>query len=136
MRFFIVKCFVLFFFSSSLLFFSSTQASNGSSAAAGHADRPYWVLLEFVRPVTCPRRCKVIASRLDTDVHANACRLAFHGVLLVGFEEQDYATLCLPKLRIYKEKHKEGIAERVNGFITLIMQCIYAFFLIDQLTAH
>uniref|UniRef100_UPI00358F7958 selenocysteine-specific elongation factor isoform X2 n=1 Tax=Myxine glutinosa TaxID=7769 RepID=UPI00358F7958 len=104
---------------------ASDQASNGSSATAGHADKPYWVLLEFVRPVACPHRCKVIASRLDTDIHANACRLAFHGVLLVGFEEQDYATLCLPRLRIYKEKHKEGIAERANGEHEVIGRALF-----------
>ena len=37
-----------------------------------------FAFLEFERHVTCPERCLVIGSRLDTDIHTNTCRLAFH----------------------------------------------------------
>lgn len=73
-----------------------------------------WALLELERPVTCPPLCLVIGSKLDSDVHANACRLAFHGRLLHGFEDKSYGETALPRLRIYKTKHKEGQVERVS----------------------
>ncbi|XP_068568787.1 selenocysteine-specific elongation factor isoform X2 [Cebidichthys violaceus] len=79
-----------------------------------------WALLEFERPVTCPSLCLVIGSKLDTDIHANACRLAFQGRLLQGFEDKGYAETALPRLRIYKTKHKEGQVERVTDDYTVI----------------
>ncbi|XP_074952135.1 selenocysteine-specific elongation factor isoform X2 [Phalacrocorax aristotelis] len=75
--------------------------------------RQQWALLEFEKPVTCPKLCLVIGSKLDTDIHANTCRLAFHGVLLQGMEDKNYMETFLPKLKVYKLKHKEGQVERV-----------------------
>ncbi|KAL0978352.1 hypothetical protein UPYG_G00169400 [Umbra pygmaea] len=83
-------------------------------------DEEQWALLEFERPVTCPSLCLVIGSKLDTDIHANACRLAFQGRLLEGFEEKSYAESTLPRLHIYKSKHKEGQVERVTDDYTVI----------------
>ncbi|XP_070694683.1 selenocysteine-specific elongation factor [Pempheris klunzingeri] len=83
-------------------------------------DPEQWALLEFERPVTCPSLCLVIGSKLDTDIHANACRLAFQGYLLHGFEDKGYAETALPRLRIYKTKHKEGQVERVTNDYTVI----------------
>lgn len=76
--------------------------------------RQQWALLEFEKPVTCPKLCLVIGSKLDTDIHANTCRLAFHGVLLQGMEDKNYTETFLPKLKVYKLKHKEGQVERVR----------------------
>ena len=73
-----------------------------------------WALLEFEKPVTCPPNCLVIGSRLDTDIHANTCRLAFHGRLLHGMEEKNYAESTLPRLLISKDKQREGAVERVH----------------------
>ena len=78
-------------------------------------DPEQWALLEFERPVTCPALCLVIGSKLDTDVHANACRLAFQGRLLEGFQDKAYGESDLPRLRIAKMKHREGQVERVSG---------------------
>lgn len=72
-----------------------------------------WALLEFERPVTCPPLCLVIGSRLDSDIHGNTCRLAFHGKLLEGFEDKNYMETALPRLKISKDKQKEGAVERV-----------------------
>ncbi|NIG59731.1 selenocysteine-specific elongation factor [Pontoporia blainvillei] len=81
-------------------------------ASEGRCPRQQWALVEFEKPVTCPRLCLVIGSRLDADIHANTCRLAFHGVLLHGLEDKNYAESALPRLRVYKLKHKHGIVER------------------------
>lgn len=85
----------------------------GQGEAKGR-DPVQWALLEFERPVTCPPLCLVIGSRLDSDIHSNTCRLAFHGKLLDGFEDKNYVDSVLPKLKISKDKHKEGAVERVT----------------------
>uniref|UniRef100_A0A2K6G8T0 Eukaryotic elongation factor, selenocysteine-tRNA specific n=1 Tax=Propithecus coquereli TaxID=379532 RepID=A0A2K6G8T0_PROCO len=90
-----------------------TGDTKAGPAAEGGCPRQQWALLEFERPVTCPRRCLVIGSRLDADVHASACRLAFHGVLLHGLEDRGYAETCLPSLKVFKMKHRHGVVERV-----------------------
>ncbi|KAB0363463.1 hypothetical protein FD754_007619, partial [Muntiacus muntjak] len=86
------------------------KAGQGS---AGHGPRQQWALVEFEKPVTCPRLCLVIGSRLDADIHTNTCRLAFHGVLLHGLEDRSYAESALPSLRVYKLKQRHGVVERV-----------------------
>uniref|UniRef100_A0A5F8APH7 Selenocysteine-specific elongation factor n=1 Tax=Macaca mulatta TaxID=9544 RepID=A0A5F8APH7_MACMU len=81
-------------------------------ATEGHCPRQQWALVEFEKPVTCPRLCLVIGSRLDADIHTNTCRLAFHGILLHGLEDRNYADSFLPRLKVYKLKHKHGLVER------------------------
>ncbi|XP_075039726.1 selenocysteine-specific elongation factor isoform X2 [Mixophyes fleayi] len=84
-----------------------------------------WALLEFEKPVTCPKLCLVIGSRLDTDIHSNTCRLAFHGVLLEGMEDKNYSETFLPKLKVFKMKHKEGQVERVNDEYSVIGRSLF-----------
>lgn len=96
-------------------YFFQDEYVTGQGKASSGPDPEQWALLEFERPVTCPSLCLVIGSKLDTDIHANACRLAFQGCLLQGFEDKGYAETALPRLRIYKTKHKEGQVERVSG---------------------
>lgn len=95
------------------------------AGGGGGAEAEQWALLEFERPVTCPSPCLVIGSKLDTDIHANACRLAFHGRLLLGFEDKSYGETALPHLRIYKTKHKEGQVERVADDYTVIGRSLF-----------
>lgn len=95
------------------------------AGGGGGAEAEQWALLEFERPVTCPSPCLVIGSKLDTDIHANACRLAFHGRLLLGFEDKSYGETALPRLRIYKTKHKEGQVERVADDYTVIGRSLF-----------
>lgn len=85
-----------------------------SQAAEGYCPRQQWALVEFEKPITCPRLSLVIGSRLDADIHANACRLAFHGLLLHGLEDRSYTESILPTLKVYKLKHKHGLVERVS----------------------
>uniref|UniRef100_A0A4W5QYJ5 Selenocysteine-specific elongation factor n=1 Tax=Hucho hucho TaxID=62062 RepID=A0A4W5QYJ5_9TELE len=102
-------------------YFHQDEYVIGQREAGGAGQDPeQWALLEFERPVTCPILCLVIGSKLDTDIHANACRLAFQGRLLEGFEEKSYSETTLPRLRIYKTKHKEGQVERVTDDYTVI----------------
>ncbi|KAI3370139.1 hypothetical protein L3Q82_024927, partial [Scortum barcoo] len=100
-------------------FYQDEYITSQGEASSG-PDPEQWALLEFERPVTCPSLCLVIGSKLDTDIHANACRLAFQGYLLHGFEDKGYTETALPRLHIYKTKHKEGQVERVTDDYTVI----------------
>lgn len=101
---------------------SSSSEENKENDQAGGVQLPrqQWALLEFEKPVTCPKLCLVIGSKLDTDIHANTCRLAFHGVLLQGMEDKNYTETFLPKLKVYKLKHKEGQVERVSRLLNAL----------------
>ncbi|XP_071349211.1 selenocysteine-specific elongation factor isoform X2 [Trachinotus anak] len=101
-------------------YFYQDEYVTGQGETSSGPEPEQWALLEFERPVTCPLLCLVIGSKLDTDIHANACRLAFQGRLLQGFEDKSYAETALPRLRIYKTKHKEGQVERVSDDYTVI----------------
>ncbi|XP_072845641.2 selenocysteine-specific elongation factor isoform X5 [Pogona vitticeps] len=93
---------------------SSDENKENDQGGERQLPKQQWALLEFEKPVTCPKLCLVIGSKLDTDIHANACRLAFHGVLLQGMEDKNYGDTFLPKLKVYKLKHKEGQVERME----------------------
>ncbi|XP_066553728.1 selenocysteine-specific elongation factor isoform X2 [Amia ocellicauda] len=95
------------------------RPAQGAESGSGR-DPEQWALLEFEKPVTCPRRCLVIGSKLDTDIHANTCRLAFQGRVLSGFEGRGYAETDLPSLCIFKSKQREGQVERVTDDYTVI----------------
>ncbi|XP_036767442.2 selenocysteine-specific elongation factor isoform X1 [Manis pentadactyla] len=96
-----------------------------AQAPGGRCPRQQWALMEFEKPVTCPRLCLVIGSRLDTDIHANTCRLAFHGVLLHGLEDKNYTESFLPRLKLYKLKHKQGLVERVMDDYSVIGRSLF-----------
>ncbi|KAM5304489.1 selenocysteine-specific elongation factor isoform 4-T4 [Glossophaga mutica] len=105
---------------------SSHQANEKvGQATEGQCPQQQWALIEFEKPVTCPRLCLVIGSRLDADIHANMCRLAFHGILLHGLEDKNYAESLLPRLRVYKLKHKHGLVERVIDNYSVIGRSLF-----------
>lgn len=104
---------------------SSEENKENDQAGEIQLPRQQWALLEFEKPVTCPKLCLVIGSKLDTDIHANTCRLAFHGVLLQGMEDKNYAETFLPKLKVYKLKYKEGQVERVMDDYSVIGRSLF-----------
>lgn len=55
----------------------------------------HWARLEFQTPVYCPMDSLVIGSRLDSEVTANACRLAFSGRLVERYDEKSVSRLQL-----------------------------------------
>ncbi|XP_041500756.1 selenocysteine-specific elongation factor isoform X3 [Microtus oregoni] len=109
---------------------TATEGGDEVNMKAGHTPggqcpRQQWALVEFEKPVTCPRLCLVIGSRLDADIHTNTCRLAFHGVLLQGLEDKNYTESFLPALRVYKLKHKHGLVERVMDDYSVIGRSLF-----------
>jgi len=70
----------------------------------------HWARLEFLTPVYCPMDSLVIGSRLDSEVNANACRLAFSGRLVERFD----AKLDHGRLKSYTKKEKVGTVCRLG----------------------
>ena len=68
------------------------------------SEKHVFALLEFESAVIGQNGSLIIASRLDADIHQNACRLAFHGHILEFFTSKDYN---FSPLRVYKTKEKQ-----------------------------
>lgn len=79
-------------------------------------------------------------SKLDTDIHLNQCRIAFHGHTLHLFANKDFKetsanamksaesvadTYQLSQLKVYKEKAKEGVVERKQDEQTIIGKALF-----------
>ena len=64
----------------------------------------HWARLEFLTPVYCPMDSLVIGSRLDTEVNANTCRLAFSGRLVERYDERHDNG----RLKTYTKKERVG----------------------------
>ena len=78
-------------------------------------------LIELESPLAGQLQTIIIGSRLDTDIHANTCRLAFYGDVLEGFTDSDYMSKDIPnKLRVYKRKEKIGFIDRFVDSQTII----------------
>eukprot|EP01080_Neovahlkampfia_damariscottae_P009788 gene9788-2113_t len=64
-----------------------------------------YCLIELESSIPIPLHSKFIASKLDTDITLNACRLAFHGVVL---PLKDFS-----KIRVFKTKEREALVDRI-----------------------
>ena len=84
-----------------------------------------FALLQFEKPVTCAQHCMVIGAKLDIDIHTTTCRLAFYGKMLHSVADQKYTTNFLPKLKIFKNKAREGVAERKVDDQTVICRGLF-----------
>lgn len=82
---------------------------NGANKPPGV--RGQFALLELESAVICPADSVIIASRLDTDVHSTDCRIAFFGRVVHNFEGGP--TQARATLKIYKNKGREGVVDRV-----------------------
>jgi len=98
------------------------ECYSNNSDSVDTSPRDKYVLLEFETAVPVVPNCIVIGSKLDSDVNANICRLAFHGKALKTFTNKDYSKTDLPNLKIYKDKQKEGIVERASNEYEVIVK--------------
>jgi len=121
-----------FDFSTEYLYQNELVSVVASKAGEGDVEDParrlpeaQFALMEFERPVTCGRNFIAIGSKLDSDVHANACRLAFHGYLLEPLADPSYSGTVLPRLRVIKERRKEGVVERQADQWTVICRGLF-----------
>lgn len=85
-----------------------------------------FALLEFQKPTIVVPNLLVVASKLDMDVHANNCRLAFWGRLHVP-PDGAHATKesFLNGLKVFKEKSKEGRIQRIVNANEIIVDQMF-----------
>lgn len=83
-----------------------------------------FALLEFEKAIQIPPNSSLIGSKLDMDVHTNMCRLAFKGKPLEIFTDKNYGETQLERIKVYKEKSKEGLVERVANENELIVKSL------------
>ncbi|XP_052093234.1 selenocysteine-specific elongation factor-like [Mytilus californianus] len=100
--------------------FITNTAQKDQAEAQQRLPIKQYALIEYEKPVTCPHNSLVIGSKLDSDIHANMCRIAFHGQLLEYFTDSKYLVTNLPKLKVYKTKVREGLVERCQDEYSLI----------------
>lgn len=97
----------------------------------------YFALIDFTHEnnsdgVLCVLNSSLIGSKLDTDIHLNQCRIAFHGRVLYSFTNKDFkapsndkTAIHLSNLKVYKIKQKEGLVERKHDDFTLIGKSLF-----------
>lgn len=81
-----------------------------------------FALLQFEKPVILNKDSTYIASRLETNIHDNVCRLAFHGKILCAMSN---STVDLSRLRVYKEKSREGVVDRMVNDQQVIVRDLF-----------
>lgn len=81
-----------------------------------------FALLEFEKAVQITPNSSLIGSKLDMDVHTNMCRLAFKGKPLEIFTEKNYQETQLERIKVYKNKSKEGLVERMANENEIIVK--------------
>ncbi|XP_077977999.1 selenocysteine-specific elongation factor-like [Glandiceps talaboti] len=101
------------------------NASQSDEATKSPLPNQQYALIEFEKPITCADSSLLIGSKLDTDIHANMCRLAFYGQLVYSISDKNYHETILPKLKIFKNKSREGIAERMLDDYNIIGRALF-----------
>ncbi|KAG8176428.1 hypothetical protein JTE90_008559 [Oedothorax gibbosus] len=79
-------------------------------------------LLQFDRPIILNDGSTYIASKLETNIHDNVCRLAFHGKILASVPS---GKSDLSKLQVYKEKSREGVVDRMANEYQVIVRDLF-----------
>lgn len=92
---------------------------------AENLDKHTFAVLEFEKPVIIVDNGLLIGSKLDMDIHTNACRLAFWGKIVSYTKHKNYKTNYLQALKIYKRKKKEGVLERYIDEHTIIVKNMF-----------
>lgn len=82
-------------------------------------------LLQFETPVLTTLDTKVIASKLDMDMHSNSCRLAFWGHIAWQTQNVNFEKDLLPQMGIFKLKVKQGNVHRVVNANEIIVQNLF-----------
>uniref|UniRef100_A0A1B6IRP7 Selenocysteine-specific elongation factor n=1 Tax=Homalodisca liturata TaxID=320908 RepID=A0A1B6IRP7_9HEMI len=95
------------------LYRSSLFDPSFDEANKNENDEELFALLEFEKPILIVPESLYISSKLDMDIHTNNCRIAFYGRIVEAFSDKTYHQTVLPKLKIYKNKSKSGVVDRI-----------------------
>jgi Protein of unknown function (DUF663). len=85
---------------------------------------PVFVLLALETPLLVHEGQTIIGSKLDTDIEANVCRIAFYGKMILGIDGE--GNEALKDIKIFKRKEKKGVIDRVQDSSTLIIKDLFS----------
>lgn len=74
-----------------------------------------FALIQLQGTISATNDSLLIASKLDTDINSNLCRIAFSGKVKKIFTNKDYREKELKEIKIFKWKSKEGMVERYSN---------------------
>lgn len=89
---------------------------------ASYKPQHQFAVIEFERPIQITPNSMLIGSKLDLDVNTKLCRLAFKGNPLEIFTDKNYHDTQLERVKVYKNKSKEGIVERMTNDYEVIVK--------------
>lgn len=119
---------------------SEAKFGAADAAAAAEAQLPiaaapveYYAVLQLEHAVTTFPGSSLIASRLDSDIHASSCRIAVHGQILTPDVRKEMFPASYPvedeswrMLRVVKHKEKEIAVDRILDDRSCISRSITA----------
>eukprot|EP01046_Picozoa_sp_COSAG06_P090221 COSAG06_NODE_36561_length_445_cov_1.424855_1_plen_136_part_01 len=85
---------------------------------------PVWALFEFDTPIFTPIGSRVIASRLDFDVHTTECRVAFHGTILSPLPKRS-PKVDRSNIKVYKLNRKFGTVDHIHDDKTIVARDLF-----------
>jgi len=83
-----------------------------------------FMMVELETPLLVHEGQTLIGSKLDTDIEANTCRIAFYGKILKGFDT-DASKTIFKDLKILKWKEKKGVVDRVMDQNTILVSQLF-----------
>jgi len=83
-----------------------------------------FMMVELETPLLVHEGQTLIGSKLDTDIEANTCRIAFYGKILKGFDTEASKTI-FKDLKILKWKEKKGVVDRVMDQNTILVSQLF-----------
>ncbi|OQR66255.1 selenocysteine-specific elongation factor-like [Tropilaelaps mercedesae] len=112
------------FFSSDRKQFSGQEMLFEEELPKDRDSKAWFGLMEFEQPMICGEGGLLLGSRLDTDVHTKACRLAFYGNAVKVFTTPEYRA-NLSEIRVFKFKCKTGVVDRVPSDSEVIIKDMF-----------
>jgi len=83
-----------------------------------------FIMVELETPLLVHEGQTLIGSKLDTDIEANTCRIAFYGKILKGFDTEASKNI-LKDFKILKWKEKKGIVDRITDQNTILVSQLF-----------
>lgn len=80
-----------------------------------------YALLELETSLLASSNAMIIGSKLDTDLEANNCRIAFHGNILASYTKKELPS----RLRIFRRKTRVGKVEKTIDNYTLLVKDLF-----------
>eukprot|EP00356_Strombidium_inclinatum_P010199 CAMPEP_0170496980 /NCGR_PEP_ID=MMETSP0208-20121228/23346_1 /TAXON_ID=197538 /ORGANISM="Strombidium inclinatum, Strain S3" /LENGTH=188 /DNA_ID=CAMNT_0010773657 /DNA_START=1176 /DNA_END=1739 /DNA_ORIENTATION=+ len=94
-----------------------------SKTEEGEEPRMFFAIVQLEKPILIQESSLLIGSKLDMDISAKQCRLAFYGQVLHLINDPEKE---LPSVKVMKEKLKTGKVDRVNDPSNILIKDLFS----------